>query len=177
MGATPVFFGIRIEWVDAVSLHKILSLDELIEKLKTRAYSGKQIVFTNGCFDILHAGHVRYLTAARAEGDVLVVGLNSDASIRTIKGSSRPIISEAYRAEALAGLACVDYVIMFDEPDPHRLVMSLMPDVLVKGGDWAESEIVGADIVKKNGGRVVRVQMLPGISTTRIIEKIMAVSK
>jgi len=160
--------------MDTVGPHKILSLDALRKKLASRAYAGKQIVFTNGCFDILHAGHVRYLSSARAEGDVLVVGLNSDESVRAIKGSKRPVLSETYRAEALAGLTCVDFIILFDEPDPYRLIQVLMPDVLVKGADWTEDKIIGADIVKKNGGRVVRVSLLPDISTSKIIEKIIA---
>ena len=151
---------------------KILSLALLQKELAVHKAVGKQIVFTNGCFDILHAGHVRYLTAARAEGDILVVGLNSDASVRVIKGRKRPLVSETQRAEVLAGLGCVDYVAIFDAPDPYRLIQTLMPDVLVKGSDWAETDIVGADIVKKNGGRVIRVDMLPDVSTSKIIEKI-----
>ena len=151
---------------------KILSLALLQKELAVHKAAGKQSVFTNGCFDILHAGHVRYLTAARAEGDILVVGLNSDASVRVIKGRKRPLVSETQRAEVLAGLGCVDYVAIFDAPDPYRLIQTLMPDVLVKGSDWAETDIVGADIVKKNGGRVIRVDMLPDVSTSKIIEKI-----
>jgi rfaE bifunctional protein nucleotidyltransferase chain/domain len=160
--------------MDTVHSDKILSLDVLKKKLASREYSGRQIVFTNGCFDILHAGHVRYLSAARAEGDVLVVGLNSDVSVKAIKGSNRPIVSEAYRAEVLAGLTCVDHIILFDEPDPYRLIQALMPNVLVKGADWAEDEIIGSDIVKNNGGRVVRVALLPDVSTSKIIERIIA---
>lgn len=151
---------------------KILSLALLKKELAIQKAAGKQIVFTNGCFDILHAGHVRYLTAARAEGDILVVGLNSDASVRVIKGRKRPLVSETQRAEVLAGLGCVDYVVIFDAPDPYRLIQTLMPDVLVKGSDWAEIDIIGADIVKKNGGRVIRVDLLPDVSTSKIIEKI-----
>ena len=151
---------------------KILSLELLQKELAVHKAAGKQSVFTNGCFDILHAGHVRYLTAARAEGDILVVGLNSDASVRIIKGRKRPLVSETHRAEVLAGLGCVDYVAIFDAPDPYRLIQTLMPDVLVKGSDWAENDIIGADIVKKNGGRVIRVDLLPDVSTSKIIEKI-----
>jgi len=154
------------------STDKILSLALLQKELAVHKAAGKQSVFTNGCFDILHAGHVRYLTAARAEGDILVVGLNSDASVRIIKGRKRPLVSETHRAEVLAGLECVDYVAIFDEPDPYRLIQTLMPDVLVKGSDWAEIDIIGADIVKKNGGRVIRVDLLPDVSTSKIIEKI-----
>ena len=151
---------------------KILSLALLQKELAVHKAAGKQIVFTNGCFDILHAGHVRYLTAARAEGDILVVGLNSDASVRVIKGRKRPLVSETHRAEVLAGLGCVDYVVIFDAPNPYCLIQTLMPDVLVKGSDWAEIDIIGADIVKKNGGRVIRVDLLPNVSTSKIIEKI-----
>ena len=154
------------------STDKILSLALLKKELAVHKAAGKQSVFTNGCFDILHAGHVRYLTAARAEGDILVVGLNSDASVRIIKGRKRPLVSETHRAEVLAGLGCVDYVAIFDEPDPYRLIQTLMPDVLVKGSDWAEIDIIGADIVKKNGGLVIRVDLLPDVSTSKIIEKI-----
>ena len=154
------------------STDKILSLALLEKELAVHKAAGKQSVFTNGCFDILHAGHVRYLTAARAEGDILVVGLNSDASVRIIKGRKRPLVSETQRAEVLAGLGCVDYIAIFDEPDPYRLIQTLMPDVLVKGSDWAEIDIIGADIVKKNGGRVIRVDLLPDVSTSKIIEKI-----
>ncbi len=154
------------------STDKILSLALLEKELAVHKAAGKQSVFTNGCFDILHAGHVRYLTAARAEGDILVVGLNSDASVRIIKGRKRPLVSETQRAEVLAGLGCVDYIAIFDEPDPYRLIQTLMPDVLVKGSDWAEIDIIGADIVKKNGGRVIRVDLLPDVSTSKMIEKI-----
>jgi D-glycero-beta-D-manno-heptose 1-phosphate adenylyltransferase len=154
------------------STDKILPRDLLQKELVAQKAAGKQIVFTNGCFDILHAGHVRYLTAARAEGDILVIGLNSDASVRVIKGRKRPLVSETLRAEVLAGLACVDYVTIFDAPDPYRLIQTLMPDVLVKGSDWAETDIIGSDIVKENGGRVIRMDLLPGISTSKIIEKI-----
>jgi D-glycero-beta-D-manno-heptose 1-phosphate adenylyltransferase len=151
---------------------KILSSDLLQKEVAAQKAFGKRIVFTNGCFDILHAGHVRYLTAARAEGDLLVIGLNSDASVKVIKGPKKPLVTESHRAEVLAGLACVDHVVVFDEPDPYRLIRMIVPDVLVKGADWAENEIVGADIVTKNGGRVVRVKLLPDVSTTKIIEKI-----
>jgi len=133
---------------------------------------GKKIVFTNGCFDILHAGHVRYLAAAEAEGDVLVVGLNSDKSVKSIKGSKRPIIKQEQRAEVLAALKSIDYVIIFNEPDPFKLICQIKPDVLVKGADWEEKDIIGADIVKKNGGRIVRVDIVQDISTSDIIQRI-----
>lgn len=151
---------------------KILKLKDLVQKLSKRRRLGEKIVFTNGCFDILHVGHVRYLAAARSEGDVLVVGLNSDHSTRTIKDKHRPIISQDQRAEILAGLGCVDFITIFNEPDPLKLITAIKPDVLVKGADWEEQAIVGADIVKKTGGKVVRVTVVPDISTTKIIDRI-----
>ncbi len=134
--------------------------------------TGREIVFTNGCFDLIHAGHVRYLTAARACGDLLVIGLNSDRSVREIKGEKRPIVPEAERVDVLSALACVDCVTLFDEPDPLRLIRILKPDVLVKGADWAEEDIIGGDFVKSRGGRVERISVVPGVSTTNIIERI-----
>ena len=130
------------------------------------------IVFTNGVFDLLHVGHLRYLQQARALGGRLIVGLNSDRSVRQIKGPDRPITAEAERAEILEALACVDGVVIFDEPTPHDLIAALQPDVLVKGADWADDAIVGRDIVEARGGRVVRVAIEPGHSTTALIEKI-----
>ena len=151
---------------------KVLVLKDLVEKLNTLRQSGKKLVFTNGCFDILHVGHVRYLAAARSEGDILVVGLNSDHSTRTIKDQNRPIMSQDQRAEVLSGLWCVDYITIFDEPDPLKLITAIKPDVLVKGADWKEQDIIGADVVKAGGGKVVRVAVVPDISTSRIIERI-----
>ena len=151
---------------------KTLALETLRKRLRGHRAAGRRIVFTNGCFDILHAGHVQYLAAAKSEGDILVVGLNSDASVRRIKGDKRPIVPEGQRAEVLAGLACVDYIVLFDEPDPLRLIKALAPDVLAKGADWAETDIIGADVVKRGGGKVARIPMAPGVSTSRIIEKI-----
>lgn len=133
---------------------------------------GKKIVFTNGCFDILHPGHTRYLAAARDLGDFLVVAVNSDRSTRAIKGGSRPVMPQDARTEVLAALSFVDAVIIFDEETPYRLIQVLQPDILVKGGDWKEDEIVGADIVKKAGGEVRRIPYISGYSTTEIIEKI-----
>jgi len=134
--------------------------------------SGRRVVFTNGVFDLLHPGHVRYLRAARALGDALIVGVNSDASVRSNKGPSRPLTPEDERVEILEALSCVDAVVIFSEPTPHELIARLQPDVLVKGADWAEDAIVGRDIVEARGGRVVRVPIEPGYSTTAIIEKI-----
>ena len=134
--------------------------------------SGKTIVFTNGVFDLLHIGHLRYLQEAKRLGDALLVGVNSDRSVRFLKGSGRPITAEEERAEVLAALTCVDGVVIFDEETPRDLIQAIQPDVLVKGSDWAEDAIVGRDIVEARGGRVVRVAIQPGNSTTRIVEKI-----
>ena len=153
-------------------LSKIVKLKDLVQKISVLRVSGRTIVFTNGCFDILHVGHVRYLAAARSEGDVLVVGLNSDESTRSIKQENRPIVSQDQRAEVLAGLECVDYITVFNEPDPLKLIQALKPDVLVKGADWKEEDIIGADVVKDGGGKVVRVDVVPDISTSRIIQRI-----
>ena len=154
-------------------LNKIIKSDDISSKIQTLRKNGKRIVFTNGCFDILHAGHVRYLAAAGAEGDILIVGLNSDKSVKLIKGNKRPIISQAHRAEVLAALEPVNYVTIFNEPDPFKLICRIKPDVLVKGADWEEKDIIGADIVKKNGGRIVRVDIVQQISTSDIIQRIM----
>ena len=140
--------------------------------LAPRRAAGARVVFTNGCFDLLHPGHVRYLTAARALGDVLVVGLNDDASVTRLKGAGRPVLCLAERAEVLAGLAAVDHVIVFAEDTPRDLVAALAPDVLVKGADWAADDIVGRDEVLARGGRVERVPLVPGVSTTDIIRRI-----
>jgi len=145
-------------------------LRTLVRTLRTR---GRRIVFTNGCFDLLHIGHVRYLEKAKSLGDILIVALNSDQSIHQIKGSQRPIIPEKERAEVIAALGCVDYVILFDEPDPQNLIADLLPDVLVKGGDWSREKIIGKDIVQARGGKVVTIPMVPQASTTRIINSIM----
>jgi D-glycero-beta-D-manno-heptose 1-phosphate adenylyltransferase len=142
---------------------------DLVARLRSE---GRTIVFTNGVFDLLHPGHLRYLQHARRLGDALIVGLNSDRSVRANKGGGRPITPEAERAEILSALACVDAVVVFDEETPHDLIGALQPDVLVKGADWAADAIVGRDIVEARGGRVVRVPVEPGYSTTAIIERI-----
>lgn len=144
----------------------------LKERLDALRREGKRIVFTNGCFDVLHVGHVRYLREAKKMGDVLVVGLNSDASVRAIKGDKRPLVPQEERADMLAELTSVDYVTIFDEPTPLSLIEYLEPDVLVKGGDWREEEVVGGDFVKDRGGRVVIVPLTEGRSTTDVIAKI-----
>ena len=151
---------------------KLLTNSEIICEASRLKKSGKSIVFTNGCFDILHAGHVRYLAAARAEGDVLVVGLNSDKSVKLIKDEKRPVVTQTQRAEVLSALSSVDFVTLFDESDPLKLIQDVRPDVLVKGGDWAEKDIIGADFVRANGGKVVRVSVVPDISTSLIIKRI-----
>ena len=140
----------------------------------TRARNeGKKIVFTNGVFDILHPGHIRYLKDARALGDMLIVGVNSDRSARAQgKAPDRPVNPEAERCEVLAALACVDAVVVFDEDTPHDIIQAIQPDVLVKGADWAENAIVGRDIVEARGGQVIRVALAQGYSTSRLIEKI-----
>ena len=152
---------------------KIVSLKTVLKRIAAHRKAGSRIVFTNGCFDILHAGHVQYLAAAKSEGDILVVGLNSDVSVKAVKGEKRPIVAQTFRATALAGLESVDYVVVFDEPNPYGLIKKLMSDVLLKGADWEEAEIVGADIVRENGGRVVRAPLVPNISTSEIIDRIL----
>lgn len=132
---------------------------------------GEKVVFTNGCFDVLHGGHLHLLREAKKLGDLLVVGLNSDSSVKAIKGPDRPVLPESDRAELIAALEMVDYVILFGEPDPYRLIRELRPDVLVKGGDWQKQAIVGADIVESAGGKVAVVEYLRGHSTTDIIER------
>ncbi|MBW2569316.1 MAG: D-glycero-beta-D-manno-heptose 1-phosphate adenylyltransferase [Deltaproteobacteria bacterium] len=153
-------------------LSKIIKSNDLVQKVLDLHSSGKRIVFTNGCFDIMHVGHVRYLAAARAEGNVLIVGLNSDKSVKLIKGNKRPIVPQDQRAEVLSGMWFVDYIIIFHEPDPLKLIQAIKPDVLVKGEDWLEADIIGADFVKANGGRVIRVPMVSNVSTSLIIENI-----
>jgi len=155
------------------TLEKIVTFEDLVTRLDKVRKSGQTIVFTNGCFDIMHVGHVRYLGQARSQGDMLIVGLNSDSSVRAIKGPKRPIVGQDHRAELLASLACVDYVVLFEEPDPLRLIQVIKPDVLVKGEDWAPDAIVGAEDVKSRGGRVVRITFVDDESTTGIIETIL----
>ncbi len=151
---------------------KIKTTEELRPLLAILRATGKKIVFTNGCFDLIHAGHTRYLAKAKSFGDVLVVAVNSDASVRLIKGKKRPINTEADRMETLAALESVDFVTLFEEPDPYRVISALQPDVLVKGGDWPVDQIIGRDIVEARGGSVMNVPYVEGASTTGIIEKI-----
>ncbi|MBE9544965.1 MAG: D-glycero-beta-D-manno-heptose 1-phosphate adenylyltransferase [Proteobacteria bacterium] len=154
-------------------LDKIVTPEDLVSRLGKVRKSGQKIVFTNGCFDILHVGHVRYLAEARSQGDLLIVGLNSDGSVRMIKGDKRPIVRQDHRAEVLASLACVDYVVLFEEPDPLRLIQTIKPDVLVKGEDWAADAIIGAEDVKSGGGKIVRISFVEEASTTDIIQTIL----
>ncbi|WP_092158707.1 D-glycero-beta-D-manno-heptose 1-phosphate adenylyltransferase [Maridesulfovibrio ferrireducens] len=147
---------------------KILSVDEF-EKIRSNIGADQKIVFTNGCFDILHAGHVDLLARAKAQGDILVLGLNSDQSVHSIKGEKRPVVSQQQRAFVLAGLASLDFVIVFDEDTPYELIKKVQPDVLVKGGDWTVDNIVGRDVVEGRGGVVLSLPLLPGYSTTSVI--------
>ena len=144
----------------------------MISRLKAR---GKKVGFTNGCFDILHVGHIRYLKKAKTQGDILVIGLNTDRSVKQIKGEKRPIVPEKERAEVLSALEFVDYVILFDDPDPFLLIESLKPDVLVKGADWPKNKIIGREFMEKMGGRVVRIPLVRGASSTGVIERIIKV--
>lgn len=148
---------------------QFLSESELLQKLQKR--EDRRIVFTNGCFDLLHIGHVRYLQAARALGDELVVGVNSDASVKRLKGPERPLQTENDRAEILAALGCVTYTVLFTEDTPERLIQAVRPDILVKGGDWKIDQIVGGEFVQSIGGEVRSLQFIDGRSTTKIIEK------
>ena len=148
--------------------------DEAAAFVQDARARGLRVVFTNGVFDLLHPGHVRYLEEARALGDVLVVAVNSDRSVRANKGPERPIVPERERGEILLGLACVDAVVFFDEETPHAIVTRIQPDVLVKGADWPEDNIVGRDVVEARGGRVVRVSLAPGYSTTDLVRRVRA---
>jgi D-beta-D-heptose 7-phosphate kinase/D-beta-D-heptose 1-phosphate adenosyltransferase len=151
---------------------KVVSLEEAVRESRDVAAGGGRAVFTNGCFDLVHRGHVALLEEARRRGELLIVGLNSDESARRLKGPSRPVLGEAERAYVLASLAPVDLVVIFDEDTPERLIREIDPRVLVKGADYAESEIVGADIVKSRGGEVVRVPLVEGASTSSIVERV-----
>ncbi len=151
---------------------KVLALPALLRELEPLRRAGRRIAFTNGCFDLLHAGHAALLEAAAGQGDLLVVGLNSDASIRRLKGPTRPIVPESARAVLLASLAVVDYVVLFEEDTPRELLEILLPDVLVKGEDYRLDEIVGREVVERHGGRVVRVPLVEGFSTTALLDRI-----
>jgi rfaE bifunctional protein nucleotidyltransferase chain/domain len=150
----------------------VLSLENLLRDLEPRRAARERIVFTNGCYDLLHPGHVDLLERCRALGDALIVAINSDAGVRCLKGPTRPLVLQDERAELLAGLECVDYVTFFDEPTPREIIAQILPDVLVKGGDWGLDAIVGRDEVEAAGGKVYSLELLPGYSTTGIVEKI-----
>jgi len=151
---------------------KVKKLEEMKAVRAELKRAGKKLVFTNGCFDIIHVGHVRLLQDAKKQGDVLVLAINSDASVRTLKGAERPYVPEDERAEVVAGLESVDYVIIFNELDPLRVITELKPDVLVKGGDWTVDTIVGRDVVEGSGGKVISLPFVEGLSTTNIIQRI-----
>jgi rfaE bifunctional protein nucleotidyltransferase chain/domain len=153
--------------------HKFFSRTEFPPERKRLAAAGLKLVFTNGCFDLLHLGHIEYLEKARALGDRLMVAINTDASVQAMKGAGRPIIPEAERAEVLAALACVDYVTVFDEPTPREIIRAVLPDILAKGSDWAPDAIVGREEVEAAGGRVVSIDFIPGYSTSTIINTVL----
>jgi len=152
---------------------KIKERKDLTRIIKNLKAKGKRIIFTNGCFDLLHVGHVRYLEEAKALGDVLVIGVNSDSSVRKIKGPGRPILLVEERVEILSGLGCVDYVTVFDELDPLKLITSLQPNVLAKGGDWTKEQVVGGEVVEKSGGEVIIIPLVQGVSSSNLIETIL----
>ena len=156
---------------------KVMTKERLVSILELARAKKQRLVFTNGCFDLMHIGHTRYLQAAKQLGDLLVVGINSDASVRSLnKALDRPIVPEVQRAEVLAALGCVDYVVIFTEPDPLNLITTLQPDVLVKGGDWPVNRIVGREIVEARGGVVKTIPLVPDMSTTSLIQRIRAQS-
>jgi rfaE bifunctional protein nucleotidyltransferase chain/domain len=153
-------------------IRNIKAIKSIVARLKARR---KKVVFTNGCFDILHVGHIRYLRKAKKLGDILVVGLNTDRSVKEIKGAKRPIVPQKDRAEVLAALEFVDYVVLFDEPDPFSLIEKVRPTILVKGADWPKGKIIGREVVEKAGGRVVRIPLVAGASSSGVIERIIQV--
>ena len=152
--------------------HKIKGLGTLLKDVSDHKKEGKKVVFTNGCYDLLHVGHVRCFKEGKNLGDTLIVAINSDRSVRALKGPPRPIVPEEERAEIIAALECVDFVTIFDQDDPLEIISAVKPDILVKGGDWALNTIVGRDIVESYGGKVMALPLVPGVSTTRIIETI-----
>jgi len=153
-------------------MSKVVSLDQLQPAREQLRHAGKSVVFTNGCFDLLHPGHVRYLQEARSLGDALIVALNSDRAVRELKGATRPILKENERAEVMAALECVDYVVIFDDISPQATIAALLPDILVKGGDWGVENIIGASEVTAAGGQVLSLNFVPGVSTSEIIDRI-----
>src|SRR5262245_26164701 len=173
-GVRPVFQPAVLKALGFSRILTMFTLDEAVTFASELRATGKTIVFTNGVFDLLHPGHLRYLQYARSLGDALIVGVNSDRSVRAVKGPGRPIIPDMERAEILAALACVDAVAIFDEETPFEIISAIQPDVLVKGADWAENAIVGRDIVEARGGKVVRAAIEEGYSTTSIVERVRA---
>jgi D-beta-D-heptose 7-phosphate kinase/D-beta-D-heptose 1-phosphate adenosyltransferase len=175
--STPILqypnWQIRKDLLQLYTIDKIVTLEKLVTRLKKVRNTTKKIVFTNGCFDIMHVGHVRYLADARSRGAMLIVGLNSDASVRLIKGDKRPIVRQDHRAEVLASLACVDHIVLFEEPDPLRLIEAIKPDILVKGEDWETDAIIGAEDVRARGGEIARISFVEETSTTGIIQTIL----
>ena len=153
-----------------MGIEKLLPLDRAVEVVATLKRQGKRVVFSNGCFDLLHPGHTRYLAEARKLGDALLVAVNSDRSVRALKGSGRPVLPERERAEILAALECVDYVTIFDDLTPRSVIARILPQVLAKGADWGPTEIVGREEVEAAGGRVVSIPVVPGFSTSALIE-------
>jgi D-beta-D-heptose 7-phosphate kinase/D-beta-D-heptose 1-phosphate adenosyltransferase len=152
---------------------KILTTAQLVPLLNEARRQGRRIVFTNGCFDLMHVGHTRYLEEAKSLGHLLIVGVNTDDSVRTLnKAPGRPVVPDTQRAEVLAALGCVDYVVLFAEPDPLKLITAVQPDVLVKGGDWPPDQIVGREVVQARGGTVTTIPLVPGMSTTALIHRI-----
>jgi rfaE bifunctional protein nucleotidyltransferase chain/domain len=151
-------------------LGKILTLNAAVERVSELKREGKRVVFTNGCFDLIHPGHTRYLAEARKLGDALLVAVNSNRSVRELKGPARPVFPENERAEILAALACVDYVTIFDEPTPREVIARMLPQVLVKGGNWPADQIVGREEVEAAGGKVVLIPVIAGYSTSSLVE-------
>lgn len=156
---------------------KIINLDSLTKIRKIYQTQNKKVVFTNGCFDILHSGHVLYLEEAKNCGDILILALNSDESVKRLKGPTRPINSQQDRAIVLAGLSSIDHIVVFDEDTPYNVIKSIIPDILVKGGDWTIDQIIGSDIVKENGGEVISLSFQEGKSTTGIIRKVVTINE
>ena len=154
--------------------NKIKTLPELLNALKSLKQKKKKVVFTNGCFDILHAGHASYLATAKSMGDILVIGLNSDSSVKKLKGRSRPVVSQKNRAIVLGALWAVDFVVIFNELTPIKLIKAIKPDVLVKGGDWKKENIIGADFIESYGGKVRSLEYIKGLSTRGIVKRIMS---
>jgi rfaE bifunctional protein nucleotidyltransferase chain/domain len=167
----------RVSRTNTLSGTKVKSLGALKKTISLLKRKGKKIVFTNGCFDLLHYGHIKYLEHAKAKGDILIVAINSDDSVKRIKGDKRPLVSEFDRARVIASLACVDYVVIFVQDTPFEVIAALRPDVLIKGSDWAKQDIVGADIVKSDGGKVLTVKLAKGRSTTNLIRAIVETYK